>query len=111
MRNRGWFFAAAALAGALLANAADAQQPSPPAKTVSILGCVSKGVESCLIVKDIRDGKTYQINAANPPPPQGPVVHLTGTIATLVDFCQQGPILNNIKWNATPVRCPSPEAK
>jgi|SRR5580704_2078759 hypothetical protein len=110
MRNRGLFFAAAALAGLLLTNAADAQQP-PPGKKVSILGCVSKGVELCLIIKDIRNGKTYQINAANPPPPQGPVVHLTGTIVTVIDFCQQGPVLNNIKWNATPLRCRVPKAK
>jgi hypothetical protein len=110
MRNRGLFFAAAALAGVLLANSADAQQP-PPGKKVSILGCVSKGVELCLIIKDIRNGKTYQINAANPPPPQGPVVHLTGTIVTVIDFCQQGAVLNNIKWNATPLRCRVPKAK
>jgi hypothetical protein len=110
MRNRGLLFAAAALAGVLLTNAADAQQP-PPAKNVNILGCVSKGVELCLIIGDIKSGKTYQINAANPPPPQGSVVHLTGTIATVVDFCQQGPVLNNIKWNATPLHCPPPKAK
>jgi hypothetical protein len=110
MRNRGLLFAAA-LAGVLLTNAADAQQPLPPAKTVNILGCVSKGVELCLIIRDIRNGKTYQINAANPPPPQGPVVHLTGTIVTVIDFCQQGAVLNNIKWNATPLRCRVPKAK
>lgn len=110
MRNRGLLFAAAALAGVLLTNAADAQQPLPD-KNVDILGCVSKGVELCLIITDTRSGKTYQINAANPPPPQGPVVHLTGTIATMVDFCQQGPILNNIKWNSTPLRCRLPKAK
>jgi hypothetical protein len=109
MGNRGLLFVAAALAGALLPNAADAQQP--PDNKVNVLGCVSKGVELCLIIRDIRNGKTYQINAANPPPPQGSVVHLTGTIATLVDFCQQGPILTNIKWKSTPLHCPPPQAK
>ena|ERR1700733_13342669 len=111
MRNRGLLFAVAALAGVLLTNAADAQQPLPPAKKVNILGCVSKGVELCLIIRDIRNGKTYQINAANPPPPQGPAVRLTGTIATIVDFCQQGPVLTNIKWDETPLRCRVPKAK
>ena len=111
MRNRGLLFAVAALAGVLLTNAADAQQPLPPAKKVNILGCVSKGVELCLIIRDIRSGKTYQINAANPPPPQGPVVHLTGTIVTVIDFCQQGPVLTNIKWDETPLRCRVPKAK
>jgi|HubBroStandDraft_4_1064222.scaffolds.fasta_scaffold685399_2 hypothetical protein len=111
MGNRGLLFAAAALTGALLANAADAQQPPPAAKTVHILGCVSKGVELCLIIKDIRSGQTYQINAANPPPPLGSTVHLTGTIATVVDFCQQGPVLTNIKWRSTPLICPPPQAK
>jgi hypothetical protein len=67
MANRGLLFVAAALAGALLANAADATQ--------------------------------------------GSAVHLTGTIATIVDFCQQGPILTNIKWKSTPFRCPPPQAK
>jgi hypothetical protein len=111
MRNRGLLFAAAALTGMLLTNAADAQQPLPPAKTVNILGCASKGVELCLIIKDIRNGKTYQINAANPPPPLGRVVHLTGTIATIIDFCQQGPVLTNIKWKPTSFVCPRPKTK
>ena len=47
-------FAAAALAGMLLTNAADAQQPLP-GKKVNILGCVSKGVELCLIIRDIQE--------------------------------------------------------
>jgi hypothetical protein len=111
MGNRGLLFAAAALGGALLANAADAQQPPPAAKTVHILGCVSTGVERCLIIRDIRNGQTYQINAANPLPPLGTAVHLTGTIANIVDFCQQGPVLNNIKWSSTPLLCPPPQAK
>jgi hypothetical protein len=37
--------------------------------------------------------------------------NLTGTIATIIDFCQQGPILNNIKWIYMPLRCPPPKAK
>lgn len=105
MRNWGLFFTAAALAGVLVTNAAHAQQ------TVNILGCASKGVELCLIIKDIRNGQTYQINAANPPPPLGRVVHLTGTIATIIDFCQQGRILTNIKWKPTTFVCPPPKTK
>jgi hypothetical protein len=112
MRIRGLPFVVAALAGVWLTNAAHAQQSPPPmGNTVDILGCVNRGVESCLIIKDNKSGKTYQINAANPPPPQGPVVHLTGTIVTLVDFCQQGPVLYNIKWSLTPLRCPVSETK
>jgi hypothetical protein len=108
MRNRGSLCAVAALAGMVLTNAAHAQQASP-GRTVKILGCVSPGVELCLIITSIRSGKTYQINAANPPPPQGTVVHLTGTIAGGFDFCQQGPILNNITWSSTALLCPGPK--
>ena len=86
----------------------------PVGQQVNVMGCVNRGVEiGCLIIKDHRTGKTYQINAATPPPdPQrNLVVRLTGTIAGVVDFCQQGPVLTDIKWSYTKMSCRRPKTK
>ncbi len=77
-------------------------------QTVHILGCVSPGVEiGCLMIKDHKTGKTYQINSANPrpDPAQNLVVDLKGQIFHGVDFCMQGPILTEITWNYTKMSC------
>lgn len=77
-------------------------------QTVNILGCVSRGVEfGCLVIKDHRTGKTYQINSANPPPDPAKnlVVSLKGQVTGGIDFCQQGPILQDITWNYMRTSC------
>jgi hypothetical protein len=92
----------------LLTGLAGVQAAPAVGQTVNVLGCVSRGVEfGCLIIKDRRTGKTYQINAANPPPDPAKnlVVSLKGQIFEGVDFCQQGPILKEITWNYTRMAC------
>src|SRR3954447_21264841 len=89
---------------ALLMSPALAQPSQAQAPRVSILGCVSGGVESgCSIITDNVSGKTYQINAANPKPDPARhlMVRLSGMIAQKIDFCQQGPVLEDIKWSYT----------
>ena len=106
-----WKFAALASL-ALLMTPAVAQQAQAQGARVDILGCVSRGVENgCLIITDRASRKTYQINSAMPAPDpaQRLVVHLTGTIVGGIDFCQQGPILGDIKWNYTKMRCERPK--
>jgi len=88
---------------------ASAQAQQPP-QSVDVVGCVSRGVElNCLIIKDSKSGKTYQINAASPrpDPARNLVVHLKGQIAGAVDFCQQGPVLTAITWSYTERQCPA----
>ena len=89
--------------------------PAQAQTKVTVNGCVSGGVESastmkmgCLIIRDRASTQSYQINAAKPQPDpaKGLVVHLTGTVKTGgVDVCMQGPVLENIKWNYTRMKC------
>jgi hypothetical protein len=106
-----WKFGALASL-AFLMTAAVTHQSQAQATRVSILGCVSRGVEGgCLIITDNVSGKTYQINSAEPKPDpaQRLVVRLSGTIVNKIDFCQQGPILEEIKWTYTKMRCGRPK--
>lgn len=99
----------AMLVGALLLPILAGAPPTPAAaQTVSILGCVSRGVEvGCLVITDRKTGKTYQINGAQPQPDPAKnlVVRLEGKIAHLLDFCQQGAILQDITWSYTRTSC------
>jgi hypothetical protein len=103
MRNRGLVFAAAALAGVVLTNGADAQQPWPPVGTkVTVNGCVSRSPDNlCWIIRDRRTQQVYTVNSATPPfgsLVQKYLVHLTGTVASDITFCSSGPILKDISW-------------
>ena len=102
----------AAVAGlAFLMTAAVPQQSQAQGTRVAVLGCVSQGVEGgCLIITDNVSGKVYQINAAQPKPDPAKrlVVRLSGTIVNKISFCQQGAILEDIKWSYTKMRCGRP---
>ncbi len=96
----------------LLITLAGAQGAHAAGQAVNMFGCVSRGVMlGCLVIKDHRTGKTYQINAANPPPDpaRNLLVNLTGQIAEGVDICMQGPVLKDIKWNYTKMSCRLPK--
>jgi hypothetical protein len=97
----------AAIAAAILCvSPALAQQPM--GTNVAVQGCVRSGVEGgCLVITDKASGKTYQINAAvpKPDPARRLVVRLKGTVSGMVDFCQQGPVLENVSWSYTRMRC------
>jgi hypothetical protein len=106
-----WKFGALASL-ALLMTPTVAEQAQAQGASVKILGCVSRGVESgCLIITDKVSRKTYQINSAMPAPDPARrlVVRLNGTIVGGIDFCQQGPILGDIKWTYTKMRCERPK--
>lgn len=102
MRNCGAFVI-------LLLMSSGALNPAHAAgETVHILGCVVPGEEAgCLIIKDRKTGESYQINSANPrpDPAQNLVVDLKGQIFRGVDICMQGPILKEVIWSYTKLRC------
>ncbi len=100
------------LAGATLMAAISgvpAQQTAKQAETVTVLGCVSPGVEAnCLVIKDGKSGKTYDITSAKPRPgPSQMAVQLRGTVSSGASICMQGVILENITWTSTNTRCDS----
>ena len=79
-----------------------------PGQTVTVAGCVRPGVEAGCLVLTEPDGGTWDIGAANPrPDPYQPfMVEVTGRVAEgRAGFCQQGPILTDVQWRYTAVRC------
>src|SRR5580765_3339141 len=76
-------------------------------KKVTLTGCPYPGVlATCLMIKD-KDGTVYNITGANPKPELGDVaIIVTGTVAQKFSICNQGAVLDNIKWDRTKMRCP-----
>jgi hypothetical protein len=87
---------------------------------VHIKACIYSGVElGCLLIKDPKDGKVYNITSApaqpakpgataEKPKPGSLVIDLYGNVCKdCVSTCMQGQsILKDIKWSYTKQRCP-----
>ena len=72
---------------------------------VIVEGCPVPGTEmNCLVLRG-RDNVTYDISAAKPRPAIGRAVHLTGTKSSRLGICQQGIILDDIRWSYTEEKC------
>lgn len=73
---------------------------------VTVRGCAAEGVESrCLILKG-EDGTVYDISSARPRPQTfGRAISLTGVKSDKLGICQQGVILDRIKWSYTTRTC------
>jgi hypothetical protein len=76
-------------------------------KKVTITGCPYPGVlATCIMIKD-KDGTVYNITGANPKPGFNDVaIILTGTVTDKLSICNQGIVLDDIKWDRTKMRCP-----
>ena len=84
----------------LAAGDASAQQ------SVTVTGCVAKGVEaSCLVLRTVT-GKLYDISAAMPKPEVSTYGTVTGVLAQQISFCQQGEIINPATWSLKGKNCP-----
>ena len=98
------------LAG-LFATAAFAQPATAASIQVSFNGCVAPGVEvGCTVVKS--GSKVYDISAAKMRPDykRGLGISGTGVNSGKVGICMQGPILDDVNWNYTKMKCPVPRA-
>lgn len=100
-----------ALAAALLVAAAGSPvyAQGKQGKKVTVTGCPYPGVlVTCLMIKD-KDGAVYNITGANPRPELHDVaIIVTGTISSKLSICNQGFVLDDIKWDRTKMRCPKP---
>jgi len=76
-------------------------------KKVTITSCPYPGVlATCILIKD-KDGAVYNITGANPKPEFNDVaIILTGAVTDKVSICNQGIVLDGIKWDRTKMRCP-----
>jgi hypothetical protein len=76
-------------------------------KKVTLTGCPYPGEEAtCLMIKD-KDGTVYNITSAHPKPePNDVAIIVTGTVTDKLSICNQGTVLDDIKWDRTKIRCP-----
>ncbi len=88
------------LAMALMTLAATAfAGPDQKAKEVRGEGCVQAGVEArCLVLKDLRSGKLYNLLAKEPRPQVGDGIEFTAAAFEGVTYCMQGAAVEVTSW-------------
>ncbi|UWZ85632.1 hypothetical protein [Occallatibacter riparius] len=98
-------FSAVSLLAIVVASGALAQQqpeipkPQPEPKKVHGEGCVEAGVEPrCLVVRDVRAGKLYNIIVGDPRPTPGEGIEFTGTLRPGANVCMQGAAIEVERW-------------
>jgi hypothetical protein len=86
--------------------------PAPEATEIHAQGCVQPGVENrCLVLKDIRSGKLYNIMVKEPLPAIGSGINFTGTPYDGVTACMQGAPVTVTKWERNnSLKCTQTEA-
>jgi hypothetical protein len=88
--------AAAVLTGAAVTSGAG---PAPNSKKVRALGCVEPGVEArCLIVKDVKSGKLYNVFIKEPRPAIGDGIEFSAVPYDGATYCMQGIAVQVIGW-------------
>jgi hypothetical protein len=90
-----------ALAAMLLAASAAAfgAGPTPDTKQVHAEGCVAAGVEMrCLVLKDAKSGKLYNLLVKEPQPKIGEGIEFTGVPFDGVTYCMQGTAVQVTNW-------------
>src|ERR1700724_3696571 len=86
--------------------AADATKP-PANKKITITGCVTRGVEAgCLIVKDKKTNKTYNVFFKDKTPSLDTAIRATGTKHNAPTTCMQGVPVDVTKWTELRMHCP-----
>jgi hypothetical protein len=82
-------------ASAVTANAG----PAPEPKEVHAQGCVQAGVEAgCLMVKDMRGGRLYNLLIKGPRPAIGDGIEFAGKPYNGLTACMQGVALEVTSW-------------
>ncbi|MGA3263005.1 MAG: hypothetical protein ABSC47_03055 [Terracidiphilus sp.] len=88
--------AAMALSAAAVTAGAGSAQDS---KEVRAEGCVEPGVENqCLVVKDVKNGKLYNVFIKEPRPAIGDGIEFTGVLYDGVTYCMQGTPVQVTSW-------------
>ncbi len=89
--------AATMLAGFPAATAVTASVPE--SKQVHAQGCVQAGVEArCLMVKDLRSGKLYNVLFKGLLPSVGERIEFTGILHNGISMCMQGIPVEVTQW-------------
>jgi hypothetical protein len=79
--------------------AASGAGPAPEQKQVRAEGCVEAGVEMrCLVLKDVKSGKLYNLLVKEPRPKIGEGIEFTGVPFDGVTYCMQGTAVRVTDW-------------
>jgi hypothetical protein len=79
--------------------AASGTGPAPEPKQVRAEGCVEAGVEMrCLVLKDIKSGRLYNLLVKEPRPNIGDGIQFTGVPFDGVTYCMQGIAVKVTDW-------------
>lgn len=82
-----------------VAAAASGAGPTPEPKQVTAEGCVEAGVEMrCLVLKDMKSGKLYNLLVKEPRPNVGDGIEFTGVPFDGVTYCMQGIAMKVTDW-------------
>jgi hypothetical protein len=102
----GWIVAAALLAVSAAPVLAAPATPKP-AQRVTVTACPFAGVTgNCLMIKGA-DGTVYNITGLAPKPrAMDRMIRLRGTITDKASICNQGIVLERIRWSRTRQKCP-----
>ena len=102
----------AVAAMALAGTAASGAGPAPEPKQVRAEGCVEAGVEMrCLVLKDVKSGKLYNLLVKEPRPNIGDGIEFTGVPFDGVTYCMQGIALKVTDWaRKDSLKCSQAEA-
>jgi hypothetical protein len=93
--------AVSVVAGILLTGAAAAYGAgsTPEPKEVRGTGCVEAGIEMrCLVVKDVKSGKLYNLLVKEPRPRIGDGIKFTGELYNGITYCMQGIAVEVTDW-------------
>ena len=72
---------------------------APESKEMHAKGCVEPGVEArCLIVKDVKSGKLYNVFIKEPRPAIGDGIEFTAVPCDGVTYCMQGIAVQVTSW-------------
>jgi hypothetical protein len=85
-----------------------AQAATAAGQRVTFSGCAFAGTpDICLMIKS-PDGTLYNISALNPRPRAlDRIIRIRGTVTDKASVCNQGIVLDRIRWSRTRQRCPN----
>jgi len=101
MKHIHFYFVIALVAASAVAAAQqpDVPKPQPDVKKVHGEGCVEAGVDArCLVVRDVRAGRIYNILVGDPRPTPGEGIEFTGTLHQGANVCMQGAAIEVERW-------------
>ncbi len=74
--------------------------PAPDSNVVRAEGCVQPGVETqCLVVKDVKSGKLYNVFIKDPKPAIGMGIEFTAVPFEGMTYCMQGIPVQVTNWS------------